>query len=107
MHRRLICKGEPDCTSINFEVEGGATYGEIDVTINGIPHDANSGAGNRLHQIDLIVKDALREIKFGEDELTRMKIIVERNLQKLRKSAEESATDILINAVIQGKPSPV
>jgi hypothetical protein len=92
--------------SINFEVEGGATYGEIDVTITGIPHDANAGAGSRLHRIDSIVKDALREIKFGEDEVTRMKTVVERKLQKIRKSAEESTTDILISAVIQGKPSP-
>lgn len=104
MHRRLIGKGEPDCTSITFEIEGGATFGEIDAIVNGIPYDGNAEEGS-LHRIHLIVKAALRDLEFGEDEMTRMKVIIERQLQTLRKRAEDSVSDILISPVLEGKPS--
>jgi hypothetical protein len=102
LYQCLINKSEPDCTSLTFEIEGGATFGEIDAIISGIPHEDGEG-GSRLHQIDVTLVSALRNIKFGEDEMARIKIVIERQLQMLRKEAEDSVSDVLLGETLQGE----
>lgn len=103
LYQCLIDKSDPECASVKFEIEGGATFGEIEAIISGIPHKADAEGGSRLHRIDVIMKSALRDIRFGEDEMTKIKVVIERQLQALRKDTEDSVTDVLLGETLQGE----